>query len=454
MKSKIIHGIDKIIDFNNSLKYRMTNFKKYIGSCLDKNLIGKFIKLLYNATYGCIRKHKSMIIPIMLLLFLSPAISILLGLEFCNNPVDKVPTIIVNHDNSDTIQNLIQMIEDNDVFDVVIHSDNDDDIKKNIDNGTAMAGIVIPENFSEDLLNGKDAKILSFVDGAFTSPASSAKGAVSEILGTIKTGYLMKLAEGKLGMQPQNAQNLISPFGYNYRFIGNPAKNMALFMVEGLVLNCLQISIAIAGTCIGEKKSYIKLIGKGIIVALLGVVSAYMCMYVQIKYFNVPYRGSVLGGVLLTTFCCIGWAFFGIYTNYSKKGNKLEAASSCGIVSMTMLFSGYTFPVLAMPEIFSKIAPFMPNTHFIIPLRDISLLGFTYSDVSSHVSWLAKFALLMFGLATLKFVLSKLPKKEKKKKKKITGTDNSDSNNIEEMCAIDSESKILEKYEDKGVSFQ
>ncbi|MGN0145259.1 MAG: ABC transporter permease [Clostridium sp.] len=454
MKLNIIHIIDKIVDFNNSLIFNIKSFKKNIGESLEKNSIGRSIKFLYNSTFRRILKHKEMIIPILLLLFLSPAISLLLGLEFCNNPVNKVTTIIVNHDDSESVQSLIQMIEDNDVFDVVMHSDNDDDIKKNIDNGTAMAGIVIPENFSEDILNGKEAKILSFVDGAFTSPASSAKGAVSEILGTIKAGYLMKLAEGKLGMQPQNAQNLISPFGYTYRFIGNPAKNMSLFMVEGLVLNCLQIAIAITATCIGEKKSYIKLIGKGLIVALLGVVSAYMCMYIQIKYFNIPYRGSVLGGILLTTFCCIGWAFFGIMTNYSKNGDKLLAASSCGIVSMTMLFSGYTFPVLAMPEIFSKIAPFMPNTHFIIPLRDISLLGYTYSDISSHVAWLAKFALLMFGLATLKFIQSKLPKKEKKKNKKVKGRNHSDSNNMEDISEINLTGRNDEKSEDKEVMLQ
>ncbi len=322
------------------------------------------------------------------------------------------------------------MIEDNDVFDVVMHSDNDDDIRTYIDNGTVMAGLIIPENFSDDLLNGKDAVILSFVDGSVTSPSSAAKGSISETLSTLKSGYLMKLAEGKLNMTPQNAKNLISPIGYNYRFLGNPAKNMSLFMVEGLVLNCLQIAVAIAGAFIDEKKNYFKLIGKGTIIGLLGSISAYFCMYIQIVYFNIPYRGTVLGGILLTLLCNLGWAYFGILINYSKKGNKLEAASSCGIVSMTMLLSGYTFPVLAMPEIFSNIVDFMPNTHFIIPLRDISLLGFTYSDISCHVSWLLKFALLMFALVTLQFVLSKLPKKEKKaKRKKSTNSDI--ENNIE-----------------------
>ena len=130
MKSRIIQSIDKMIDFNNSLKYRIEKFKKDIGESLDSNKIGKFVKALCTAAYGRILKHKSMIIPIILLLFLSPAISILLGLEFCNNPVNKVPTIIVNHDDSETVQNLVQMIEDNDVFDVVIHSDDEDEIKR------------------------------------------------------------------------------------------------------------------------------------------------------------------------------------------------------------------------------------------------------------------------------------------------------------------------------------
>ena len=450
MKSKIISGMNKIYELNNSLKIEAEKFKEHVRkSSIYNSKIGSFFSFIWNSIYGRILKHKGMVIPIIILLVLPPALSIILGLEFCKNPVDKVPTIIVNHDKSATVQNLVQMIEDNDIFDVVIHSDNDEDIQKNIDNGTVMAGILIPENFSDDLLNGKDAKILSFVDGTVTSPASAAKGSISEILGTIKSGYIMKIAEGKLGLTPQNAQNLISPIGYTYRFIGNPAKNMLIFMIEGIVLNCEQIAVAIVGTFISEKRSYIKLMGKAAIIGLLGSVSAYICMYIQIKYFNVPYRGTVLGGVLMTIFCNIGWALFGILLNYSKNGNKVEAASSCGIVSMTMLFSGYTFPVLAMPAFFSKIADFMPNTHFIIPIRDISLLGFTYSDVSQHVSWLIKFMLLMFVIVTIQFILSKLPKKKDNKNIKVNETDVEERKNINDIGEIDS-INIIKKVEVKG----
>ena len=116
---------------------------------------------------------------------------------------------------------------------------------------------------------------------------------------------------------------------------------------------------------------------------------------------------------------------------------------------MTMLLSGYTFPVLAMPSFFSKITNFMPNTHFIIPIRDISLLGFTYSDVSRHVSWMAKFALIMLALVTLQFVLSKRPKKDKGTN--IEKTDSNGEDTIKGISEIDLNDEKLVKFNSKGV---
>ena len=419
METKIT---DKIHDCIHVLTEKIKGiFNKKEVNNTEENKGGKkvkrnFFRRLFSFTYRRILKHKYMIIPVIVLFIAPIAITFVFGFEFINLPVKNVPTVIVNHDKSDTVNSLVEMIEENDAFNVIKYGDSEKDIQENMDNGTAMAGIYIPDNFSDDLLNGKDASILTYVDGSVTSPSSSVKTAISEIMGTIKSGYLMSLAEGKLGMTPQNAMNLISPMGYNYRFIGNPTKNMAYFMVEGITLNSIQIAAATVGAFISEKKSYLKLIGKGSMIGVLATISSFVCLYIFTKYFNIPYRGSLAGGALLSLFCNVGWVFFGILLNYSKKGNKLEAASSCGIVSMTMLFSGYTFPVLAMPSFFSKIVDYMPNTHFIIPLRDISLLGNTFNDVMPHIIWLVKFTLIMIGLATLQFLLSKLPKKKKEDK--------------------------------------
>lgn len=46
----------------------------------------------------------------------------------------------------------------------------------------------------------------------------------------------------------------------------------------------------------------------------------------------------------------------------------------CSIISFTMLLAGYTFPVISMPWPCKFLTWFMPNTHYIVPLRDMALV--------------------------------------------------------------------------------
>ena len=58
-----------------------------------------------------------------------------------------------------------------------------------------------------------------------------------------------------------------------------------------------------------------------------------------------------------------------------------DVVSKVSLVSFTMLLSGYTFPVFAMPKFFSYLEYWMPNRHIIIPLRSIGLLGCNLNDI-------------------------------------------------------------------------
>lgn len=406
MKLNMEHITDKFINFTNKIK-KPTFYN-------DESLVMN--KKKSNFIVRCLKKHSYMVIPIIILMCFVPFMSYILGVEYSAGSIKNVPTIIVNNDNSTTTQNLVDMIKNNDIFNVIAYSSNDDDIKNYIDSGKAMVGVLIPSDFSDDLLNGKSAKIMTFYDDTQSTPTTSAKSAVSEVLSTIKTGYLIKLAEGKLGASPEVATSIVAPMGFKYRLIGNPTKNTSYFMVEGVALTLLQISSATVGAAISEKENYLKLVLKGLIIGILASISGFFCVYIQIKLFNTPYRGSIFAGGMLTFLCCTGWTFFGIFINLAKKGNKPKAIMSTSAISTTMVLSGYTYPVIAMPKIFSTISELTPNTHFITPLRDISLLGSTFGEVLRHIIWLSKFALLMIGIATIKFLLSKKAKRKAEKK--------------------------------------
>lgn len=96
---------------------------------------------------GIFYEKRYITIPMLILLLAPTILSLLMGAEFVHLPFQKVPTIIVNHDHSETVQSLIQMISDNRTFDVIACTDEEDDLKEAFYYNKALAGIVIPEHF-------------------------------------------------------------------------------------------------------------------------------------------------------------------------------------------------------------------------------------------------------------------------------------------------------------------
>lgn len=347
-------------------------------------------------------KKRYITIPMLILLLAPTILSLLMGAEFIHLPFQKVPTVIVNHDHSETVQSLIQMISDNRTFDVIACTGEEDDLKEAFYYNKALAGIVIPEHFSEDLLNGREAKIMIFNDGALSTVASGMRGTIAEALGTIKSGYMLKLAEGR-GIPPQAAMNLIAPMGYVTKAISNPSKNVAYMMMEGILLTIVQIGAGCVGACVCERKSFGRLMKKAGFITGIACISALGCMVTQSLCFGFPYKSSPWAGILMTVFTCFGITLFGILQNLGTGGNCEEAVQKCGIISFTMLLAGYTFPVISMPWPCKFLTWFMPNTHYILPLRDMALVERSFLSEAHHVLWLMGFSAVMVLLAARKF---------------------------------------------------
>ena len=347
-------------------------------------------------------KKRYITIPMLILLLAPTILSLLMGAEFVHLPFQRVPTIIVNHDHSETVQSLIQMISDNRTFDVIACTDEEDDLKEAFYYNKALAGIVIPEHFSEDLLNGREAKIMIFNDGAISTVASGMRGTIAEALGTIKSGYMLKLAEGK-GIPPQAAMNLIAPMGYVTKAISNPSKNVAYMMMEGILLTIVQIGAGCVGACVCERASFGSLMKKAGFITGIACVSALGCMVTQTLFFGFPYKSSPWAGILMTVFTCFGITLFGILQNLGTGGNCEEAVQKCSIISFTMLLAGYTFPVISMPWPCKFLTWFMPNTHYIVPLRDMALVERSFLSEAHHVLWLMGFCVVMALLVAKKF---------------------------------------------------
>ncbi|MEW9988984.1 ABC transporter permease, partial [Clostridium butyricum] len=93
------------------------------------------MKVNYKYFVDELKKHKYIMLPIIMLIIVPILLMCVLGFEYSTFPIDNIPTIIVNHDTSDTIQTLENNIANNDTFKIVCRSQNDNDIKEYIDEG-------------------------------------------------------------------------------------------------------------------------------------------------------------------------------------------------------------------------------------------------------------------------------------------------------------------------------
>lgn len=123
----------------------------------------------------------------------------------------------------------------------------------------------------------------------------------------------------------------------------------------------------------------------------------------QTLCFGFPYKSSPWAGILMTVFTCFGITLFGILQNLGTGGNCEEAVQKCSIISFTMLLAGYTFPVISMPWPCKFLTWFMPNTHYIVPFRDMALVERSFLSEAHHVLWLMGFCAVMVLAVAKKF---------------------------------------------------
>lgn len=354
---------------------------------------------------------KGLLLPLLFVLVLPPICSLILGYEWSGQQVSHVPTAIVDHDNSSMSRQMISFIENNQAFDVQRYSNEDYDIKTWMDESKIATGVIIPKNFMSDITNGKSTKLLMIYDGTQMGMTGAVKTKINEIMSTIRMGFLARTMEGKLSMTPSEAENYLQPVAFSVRMLGNPAKSSANFTLQGIILNIVQVSVYCLGIEVGDairrgSNKYRRYVQGIFACGLIGTMAAFLSLWIQVQIFKSPFNGSMVYAFLMTALNMAFITGLGMLMILLTK-RKIKALSLATLVMATLLLCGYSYPLIAMPPIFQKIAPYIHFTHYVIPMRDITLLDISFKHLLPHVQWLAWY---LVGEFLLIFMISQFGK--------------------------------------------
>jgi ABC-2 type transport system permease protein len=219
-------------------------------------------------------------------------------------------------------------------------------------------------------------------------------------------------------MLPSRALDTALPLSLRLRVWYNPTFNYTNFLLLGLVATALQqIALLYVAVAVSREKETgtlgeLKRAGISAPAVVLGKVIPYLAvnlatlngvLLMVFTLFQIPFRGSLPLLGLLELLFFAGIHALGIFLSVVCR-SELEATQLAMLVAVpSFLFSGYTWPVEAMPPVARTVSAVLPLTYFAGNLRDIALMGASLPVLARDLAVLAGLSIVFLPLSIFFF---------------------------------------------------
>ncbi|HWR49495.1 MAG TPA: ABC transporter permease [Bryobacteraceae bacterium] len=326
--------------------------------------------------------------------------------------VDRVPTIVRDHDATAQSRDLTARFTASRYFDVLGHAGSYEAIENSIDRDRALAAIVIPRGFARDLLAGRTASVQVIIDGSDSNTAGIARGYVDSII----AGYSREVRAESL--ERRGAGELRNPVETRLRVLYNSEMKSRNYIVPGLIAVIVAIiatlitSLTIArewenGTMEQLLSTPVRpaelVLGKMSAYIVLGAIDTLVSVLVGVFLFDVPLRGNPLRLIIPTFLFLFGSLAWGLMISAIARSQVV--AYQLAMVSSFLpafLLSGFVFSIETMPAPIQVITHIVPARYFVTSLKGIFLKNVSSSVLAGELAFLIVYAAVVFAVATRK----------------------------------------------------
>ncbi|PIF00102.1 MAG: hypothetical protein CR994_07905 [Maribacter sp.] len=304
----------------------------------------------------------------------------LLGGIYSKGALRKVPIAVYDNDNSTLSRTYIRFLESSPNLKVT-HYLSSKDVIENVFIEKEVQGVFyIPKNFHKDILKDVPTQIRVYTNSTNIIFGNLLYKTALQITQTLNGAIVAKRIT-PLGINPDKILGTVLPIDVNTRMLGNPQYNYVYYLLPGLTTVILQMIIFIAASRAfnheWRKNTYQELysLSKGNIPAMIiGKYLAFMVYALGLSglifavifpVFGIPIYGNI-GYILalLLLFISVNIIMgFGVSLLVENEIIALDAAIFYN--SPAFVFSGFTFPIWAMPWLNTWYAKIIPYTHFL-----------------------------------------------------------------------------------------
>ena len=316
-----------------------------------------------------------------LLLVIPIGIFFYLGAIYEEGAIENVPIAILDLDHSDLSRKVINNVEASPKLSIVKFLNSNDDLDDIFINHPDIKGFyVIPKNFQKNIFGGEQEKLVVYTNSSNIIYGNLIYKEAATFINTMSAG--INLNTFKLqGIPHEKAVKMVMPIKVITKPLFNSYYNYLYYLVPGLTTVLLQMIVfLLAARSINSEYtndtfiellsltngSIIKIIlGKLFAYTLLGFIVAVFIFSVVHPLLGIPASEGTLPFLWVVLIFVMANAMLGIMISTIFKNEAIAMDVSFVYNSPAFVFSGFTFPMMAMPAFSAWYAQLIPYTHFL-----------------------------------------------------------------------------------------
>ncbi len=326
--------------------------------------------------------------------------------------VDRIPTLIYDADRTPQSRELIERFRGSRFFEIHGFVADSGVIQKALDEEQALLGVVIPEDYSENLLSGREAEVQFLINGSDSNTAGISLGYIESLVATETLRLRAAEQDRRTGLE------VPPPVEARLRVLYNSELRSRNYIVPGLIAVILMIigslltSMTIArewemGTMEQVLSTPLRpselALGKMLAYSAIGIADVVVTVVAAIFIFDIPFRGSVLLLAAGSGLFLIGALFTGILISAVTRSQLLAyQASMIASFLPAFLLSGFVFAIEAMPRPIQVFTHIVPARYFVVILKGVFLKGVGLGVLFWEFLFLLLYALLVFVVTVRK----------------------------------------------------
>lgn len=325
----------------------------------------------------------AIILPFISILFFSTLLSV--------GVVRDLPVAVVDLDQSSMSRNLISQLNATPELNVTVTPTSREDGERLIKEGAVYGLVIIPNNFSNDIRQGKQTTVINQYNGSILLAGGLENKAFQRVVGTLSAGINIQkqLKKGVTILQAKvNFQSVES----SNHVLSNPYTNYSYYLNSGFLTMFFQLFVILTTMyCFGSDLKYNKgeqlfrISNGNLITILTGKTLPYTLWFFLvglIMYYSMfilqgfPLYGNKLALIVALILLIIANQSFAILFIAMSKSLREALTIGSGFTAISLSFSGITFPIFGMPLLMQWMSQIFPFTHYFDILLDQTQRGF------------------------------------------------------------------------------